>query len=117
MPPFDHAPLWPRLLLVYRNSSYQSTIPESEEESDKSPDGGNIEEDIIEPAVISNEDATSGGEASTNSTQKAAKGGQRGNKTSKADQVSEMRGYSTLPRSRGQKSVPVSQTVSQIDGR
>jgi len=35
----------------------------------------------------------------------------RGNRETKRNEVSDMRGYSTLPRSRGQKVVPVAQTV------
>jgi len=34
----------------------------------------------------------------------------RGNRETKRNEVSDMRGYSTLPRSRGQKVVPVAQT-------
>ena len=102
--------------IIGRNPSYQDSIPESlnesEEETDNSPSGGaetELGNKTKEPVKI----APSNEKKSPAKTgQKIAKRNERGARVGKPDEVSEMRGYSTLSRSRGQKVVQVSQQVS-----
>jgi len=100
-----------------RNPSYQNTIPESLDESGEESDevrrGGaqdDLPDEADEPidtrvfAPSKRQIPPSGGK------QEMTQANKRGNRETKRNEVSDMRGYSTLPRSRGQKVVPVAQT-------
>ena len=102
--------------MLGRNPSFQNTIPESlnesEDEAEDSPTGGaEVEsaEERRQPVDTSRNPSADLPTSPAKNVKKATKGNQRASRTVKADEVSEMRGYSTLPRSRGQKSVSVSQ--------
>lgn len=93
-----------------RSSSTQNIILESQDESDQ----GTAEEPILIDDALprgSNEPATSGRRRTASNSSTAASNNRRPVARSSSSDVSQMRGYSTLPRSRKTKVNPASQPV------
>eukprot|EP00112_Aurelia_sp_Birch-Aquarium-sp1_P010213 Seg2191.4 transcript_id=Seg2191.4/GoldUCD/mRNA.D3Y31 product="Receptor expression-enhancing protein 2" protein_id=Seg2191.4/GoldUCD/D3Y31 len=102
-----------------KNPAYQESIPESHDEADDDAEqvpadtAEDADEDFVDAAQprVQNERAS---RQKSNGNNEAPRGNQRTTKMSKADQVSQMRGYSTLPRSRNQRSSATS--AQQVQG-
>ena len=97
----------------FRNPAYQDSIPESHDEAENDAEqvpadsAEDAEEEFVDAAQprVQNERASRQKSSGNN---EPPRGNQRTTKISKADQVSQMRGYSTLPRSRNQRSTAIS---------
>ncbi|XP_065071109.1 receptor expression-enhancing protein 2-like isoform X1 [Rhopilema esculentum] len=100
-----------------RNPSFQTSIPEAADECDEEtqaphdPEADRAEEEQEEFVDSHPPPSAPPQHQNTANTKKGMKQGNVSAKTSKADEVSSMRGYSTLPRPRTQRSAPSSQPL------